>query len=126
MSIALTNLTHGSDPLVTIVAFDGYCHLLPSGSFLLFCEGDCNDDLVDPFDKAAVTFVPRCEPSGKSYKPLPTERIDSFVSKFVALIIAFFVVLRGLALVDVLLGGMAFNFAKALIATAFGADGIPG
>lgn len=126
VSISLTNLTRSSDPFFSSVAFDGYCHLLPFGSFLLVCEGDCNDDLVGPSDKAAVIVVPRCKPSGESYKPLPVERSDSFVSQLVVLSIAFCIVLRGLALVDVLLGGMAFNFEKALIATASGADGIPG
>ena len=70
--------------------------------------------------------MPHCEPSGESSTPLPIEREDSVVGKLVALIISFFVILRGLALVDVFLGGMAFNFAKAAIATASGADGIPG
>ena len=113
--VVLPYFGRGFGPLGWIVSLDGNGNLSPSGSFLLFGEGDCDDHIVDSANKLAVVAVPFNKPSCKSEESEPIDGFDSFIRKVVAFVVTLLVVLSADALPDVFLSSVAFDFPEVMI-----------
>ena len=60
--ISLSDLAGRPGPFLTVMAIDSGGDLLTLFSFFFFCEGNGNDDFMNPFDETAISGVPVGKP----------------------------------------------------------------
>ena len=92
-----------------------FLHVLPP---LLLLNVDRNEDFVYPFKESRVVVVSIFDPSRKSGKALPVDRVDSLVRLLVAKVVANLIACGGSSFGNILEGGVALDFADLLVGGA--------